>query len=336
MRDILKSCFRFGYRTAVYFINMLFHFGIATWTCLALWYDSGLTSPWPGILALSALTVILSVLIFIRPYYRALLSVLLVFALVLGWWLQIKPSNFRDWAPEVAELPSADIQGDIVRIRNVRNFDYRSETDFTERWEERTYDLTKLRGVDLILSYWGPRWMTHTILSWEFEDGQNLAISIETRKEKGETYSAILGFFRQFELYYVVADERDVIRLRSNFRGEDVYLYRGSYPLQHARDLLLSYLKAVNKVAFRPQWYNALSTNCTTTIRQRAFDVGEAKSWDWRLIANGYVDELQYERGYINSSLPFEDVRKLAFINKRAKAAGGSPNFSELIRKENP
>ena len=175
--------------------------------------------------------------------------------------------------PDVARFPAATIAGRQVIIHNLRNFDYRSETDYTEQWETRTFDLDQIRGIDLFLSFWGPTLIAHTITSWEFADGSHLAISIETRKEKGESYSALRGFFRQYELYYVVADERDVIRLRTNYRGERVYLYRLKVRPEFARALLLDYLAEVNRLAGRPRWYNALTHNCTTVIQHHVRQV---------------------------------------------------------------
>src|SRR5262249_16303092 len=217
-------------------------------------------------------------------------------------------------------------------IQNVRNFDYRSETDFTERWEERTFDLAKLQGADLFLSYWGSPSIAHTIVSWDFGDGQHLAISIETRKERGESYSALLGFFRQYELYYVVADERDVIGVRTNHRGERVYLYHVRLPPERSRALLLDYLKEVNQLTEEPRWYNALTHNCTTTIREHAARVGPVQPWSWQILANGYLDQLWYERGVLDNSLPFAELKARSDITERAKAADGAADFSARIR----
>jgi len=191
-------------------------------------------------------------------------------------------------------------------------------------------------GVDLFLSFWGPTLIAHTIASWEFSDGRHLAISIETRKEVGESYSALRGFFRQYEIYYVVADERDVVRLRTNFRGEQVYLYRIQVGPDGARALLLDYLKEVNSLAEQPKWYNALTHNCTTTIRYHAQNVAAGRPFDWRLLANGYLDELGYERGQIDTSLPFAELKKRSDITERARAAGDAPDFSERIRVNLP
>jgi hypothetical protein len=226
--------------------------------------------------------------------------------------------------------------GDLVTLDNVRNFHYRSEDDFDESWETRTYDLSKLRGIDLFLSYWGSPLIAHTIASWEFEDGQHLAISIETRKEVGESYSAILGFFRQYELYYVASDERDVIGVRTNHRGEEVYLYRMRTPIPVARALLVDYLKTMNALALEPRWYNALSHNCTTTIRRHARQVAPRNPVSWKIFVNGFIDELGYDRGSMDTSLPFEELRSRSEITERARAAGDDPTFSSLIRLNLP
>jgi hypothetical protein len=189
----------------------------------------------------------------------ALVAYLILFAGLLAWWWRIEPSNERDWQADVAVLPYATIEGDRVTVHNIRNFDYRSETDYTPAWYDKTFDLNKLEAVDLIASYWMGPAIAHTFLSFAFEGGDHLAISIETRKEKSESYSTIKGFFRQYELFYVVADERDVIRLRTNFRQnppEQVYLYRLQGPLENGRKLFLEYLHDMNALKDKPEFYN--------------------------------------------------------------------------------
>jgi hypothetical protein len=306
---------------------------VVAWSAAALWFD-GPPQRWlAGLLAGGLVLVAGGALAFVRPVQRALIVVLVAFLAVLGWWLHIPASNEGDWQPDVAQLASARIDGNIVTIRNVRNFDWRSETDYTPRWETRRYDLSQLRGADMFLSYWGPRAIAHTIMSWEFADGQHLAISIETRKKKGQTYSAVLGFFRQYEIYYVAADERDLIGVRAMYRGEDLYLYRLKYPVAQARAVLLDYLKEVNRLDARAEWYNALVHNCTTTIRHHALDAGAGRPFDWRILANGYIDELGYERGQIDTRLPFAELRRRSDITAKAKAAyAAGSDFSRSIR----
>jgi hypothetical protein len=275
-------------------------------------------------------------LAFLRPFWWALLATGVAFLVLISWWLYLPPRNDRDWSPDVARLPRAVVDGRRLTVYNLRNFDYRTETDYTERWETRTFDLNALQGVDLFLSFWGPTLIAHTIISWQFADGSHLAISIETRKEKGESYSAIRGFFRQYELYYVVADERDVIRLRTNYRGERAYLYRIRMPLARARAILLDYLAEVNRLAERPRWYNALTHNCTTVIRHHVQNVSPGNPWDWRILANGYLDELGYERGMIDTSLPFPELRARSEITAKAQATDQDPAFSQRLREGLP
>jgi hypothetical protein len=309
--------------------------GIA-WGTLALWFD-GSSARWlAGTLALGYAAGSLTLLALLRPFSRAVLIVLAAFLVVATWWSLIPPRNDRDWYPDVAQLTRATIEGSRLTIKNVRNFDYRSETDYTPQWETRTYDLDRLRGVDLFLSFWGPTVIAHTITSWEFDDGQHLAISIETRKEKGESYSAIRGFFRQYEVYYVVADERDVVRLRTNYRGERVFLYRIRMRPEAARALLLDYVKEINLLAEKPRWYNALTHNCTTAIRYHAKNVAVNRPWDWRILANGRFDEFGYEQGRIDTSMPFPELRKRSDITEKAKAANDAPDFSARIREGLP
>lgn len=309
--------------------------GVA-WGALALWIDGPDSRVLAGTMAGGLALIAILLAAFVRPFLRGLVAALLPVVAVALWWASIPPSNTRDWSPDVARTARAAFHGSLVTIQNVRNFKYRSETDYDERWETRTYNLERICGVDLFLSFWGPTQIAHTIVSWEFDDGQHLAISIETRKERGESYSALRGFFHQYELYYVVADERDLVGLRTNYRREQVYLYRIRVPPSQARALLLDYFDEVNQLADHPRWYNALTQNCTTTIRGHAQRTGAGGRLDWRLLANGYVDQLLYERGQINSDLPFADLRARSNITERARAADGSLDFSARIRQGLP
>jgi Domain of unknown function (DUF4105) len=306
------------------------------WAALALWLDGPASEPAEG-LAVGAFLAICAALAFgMRGFARRCAALAIAVAGVAAWWLSIPASNDRDWQPDVARLPRAAIAGSRITLENVRNFAYRTETDYDERWETRRYDLDALRGVDLFISYWGSPHIAHTIASWEFEGAPPLAISIETRKEKGESYSALRGFFRQYELYYVVADERDVIRLRTDFRGEDVYLYRIRMPLERARAVLLDYLEDVNRLAEHPRWYNAITNNCTTTIRYHTMRVAGNNPWSWKILANGHLDELIYQRGTVDTSLPFAELRRRSAISEKARSLGNAVDFSARIREGLP
>jgi Domain of unknown function (DUF4105) len=306
------------------------------WGALALWFDGSASRVLAGGLAAGLAVICIAMVALIRPLYRGVIAALIPVIAVAFWWTSIAPSNTRDWTPDVARLAQTTFDGSHMTIENVRNFKYRSESDYEDRWETRTYDLNKVRGVDMFLSYWGPTLIAHTIASWEFDDGRHLAISIETRKETGESYSALRGFFRQYELAYVVGDERDLIGVRTDYRGEQVYLYRLRVPSAQARALLVDYLEEVNRLGKNPRWYNALTSNCTTMIRYHAQDIEAGGRFDWRILVNGRIDEMAYERGQIDTSLPFAALRARSNITQKARAADDSPAFSARIRQNLP
>ena len=270
--------------------------------------------------------------IFGRYGRPAQLGLLLAFAVVLGCWLSMSPSNNRNWQPDVILIPWAEIQGNNVTIHNIRNCDYRSETDYTVRHYDKTIDLPKLKSVDVFLVYWGVPFIAHTILSFGFEGDGFVSFSVETRKEVGEAYSNIKGFFRQYEITYIVADERDLVGLRTNYRKEQVYLYRIKESEDVHRKIFLDYLQEINSLKEHPQWYNALTDNCTTSIRGFEAPFNPDGRLDWRIIINGYLDKMLYEKKLIDTSLPFSELKKQSLINERAKGLDKSPAFSQKIR----
>jgi hypothetical protein len=308
--------------------------GMTGWAVLAIQH-SNLPSWLRPVASAIFVAATVCALLLVRPRRRGRLLFLLIFGVLLAWWLVIPPSNGRDWQPDVAILPYADVEGNKVTIHNIRNCDYRSETDFDVHHYDRTYDLDKLRTADLFLVYWGSPMIAHTMISFGFEGGDYLCVSIETRKEKGEDYSAVKGFFKQYELVYVVADERDLVRLRTNYRGEDVYLYRLHPAPEVLRNVFLDYLKEINHLKQQPEWYNALTSNCTTNIRGHTKPY-VASPWDWRVLLNGHLDEMAYETGRLDQSLPFAELKARSHINERAKAADNDPAFSKLIREGLP
>lgn len=306
------------------------------WAAAALWIDGPEPRALAGALAGGLVLIALTAAVLVRPWRRAALAVFLPFAAVLAWWLTLAPSQGRDWQPDVARLPTATLDGSLLTVRNLRNCAYRGEQEFTEHWETRTYDLDNLVGFDMFIAFWGPTLYGHTIASWEFADGSHLAVSIETRKEKGEAYSALLGFFRQYELYYVVADERDLIGLRTNHRGEQVQLYRIGGGMGKGRDLLLDYVREINALAEQPRWYNALTHNCTTSIWHHTKAVGSGPTLDWRLLANGYLVDLAYERGRVNTDIPLDELKGRSDITALACSAADREDFSAAIREGLP
>jgi hypothetical protein len=272
-----------------------------------------------------------------RQIVRPLAPISIAFLVLLGWWSTIEPSNDRTWQNDVAVLPSADIDGDLITLRNIRDFEYRSETDYTPRWTEKTVDLQQLDTLDLIAVYWMGDAIAHTILSFGF-GGERVAISIEIRKEEGETFSALAGFFRRYELYYVVAEERDAIGLRTTYRDppEDVYLYRVNMPRENMRGLFLEYAKKINELNDRPEFYNSAITNCTTNIVTHVQAFRGPVPFSWKMLLSGYFPELVYERGSLDQSLPFDALRRQSLVNESARAADGHTDFSRRIREGLP
>ena len=306
----------------------------AAWAFGALYFDF----PTGGTLAAILFVVVLvATILFVRGKLLKLAIVFGTCAVVATWWLTLKPSNDRAWQPDVAQTAWAEIKGDAVTVHNVRNCDYRTDTDFTTHWETRTVRLSQISGMDIFIMYWGSPWMAHPIVSFRFADALPLCFSIETRKTIGQEYSALRGLYRQYTLIYIVADERDSIRVRSKYRhGEDVYLYQTLASPAQARARFLEYVAATNSLRDHPRWYNAITTNCTTNIRTQR-PTNQRAPWDWRMLANGKADEMLYERHVIaTGGLPFSELKRRSQINKRASDADQDPDFSRLIREGLP
>jgi len=309
-------------------------FVCATWAFGALYFDFSMA----GRLAATVFVlVLLAAIVFVRGQLLKLAIVFGAFAIVVFWWFTLKPSNDRAWQPDVAETAWAEINGDVVTIHNVRNCDYRTETDFTPHWETRTVRLSQMTGIDVAIDYWGSPWISHPIVSFQFADALPICFSIETRKTIGQSYSAVRGLYRQYTLIYIVADERDSIRVRTNYRkGEDVYLYHTLASPAQARQRFLEYLATMNSLHNHPRWYNAVTANCTTSIRAQR-SVNRRAPWDWRMLFNGTMDEMLYQDHVIaTGGLPFAELKERSLIDKQALAADKEPDFSRLIREGLP
>ena len=256
-------------------------------------------------------------------------------ALIVAWSF-IQPSHDRDWRSDVAVMPRAFIDGDRVRITGVRDFDYRTRDDFTMRYEEREVSLSHLTGVDFFISYWMPGPVGHTFLSFIFDDGPPLNISIETRPEAHEGYSPLASMFKQYELIYVVGEERDIVGVRTNFRDEDVYLFRLRVPAAAARELFLVYLERINQLAERPEFYHLLSNSCTVNIVRYANKVGRSGPVDLRHYLNGWIDRYFYDARLLDATMPFEEFRRQSRIDHAIPAADSASTFSQRIRAKMP
>src|SRR3954447_15726705 len=233
-------------------------------------------------------------------------------------------------------MPRAFIDGDRVRLTGVRDFDYRNLDDFTVRYEEREVRLSHLTGLDFYVSYWSEGLVGHTFLSFIFDNALPLSISIETRPEMGEGFDPLASLFKQYELIYVVGDERDLVRVRTNYRRETVYPYRLNTSAENARRLLLIYLGRINELADRSEFYHLLSNNCTLNIVRYANAAGREGRFDIRHLFNGLVDSYLYHSGRVDTTLPFAELRRRSLIKEAPQPADGAPDFSQRIRASLP
>ena len=302
------------------------------WIALAIHYH--FRRPWlrwlasfvPLVVVVTSLTVLPLV-----PWALAVWLGLLVVAIAL--WFSLRPRSDGDWEIGMEVLPRAEIVGDTLLVRNLRNFSYEAEDKPITRYEERTYDLAKLSSLDYFLSHWAGPAMAHTLVSFGFDDGQFLCVSVEARRERWQSYSPLGGLFRIYQLIFVLGDERDIIRLRTNIRRDRVYMYRLRLPSEHLRRLLLDYVSRVERLAAEPAWYNSLSSNCTTNL----FYQGRARAPWWMklgIFLNGYSARTMYRLGYLSNSLPFKELQTRSDIRERALAAGDAEDFSQQIRTQ--
>jgi hypothetical protein len=305
------------------------------WASLAIYY-SNLPWAWVRVVLAVAFATFSAWALWLthKPRMRVVFAGL--FLVVLLWFISIRPSFDRQWRPEVAVMPRAIIDGERVRFTGYRNFDYRSTEDFTVRWEEREVSLAHLTSVDLFISYWSVGPVGHTFVSFGFDNAPPVCISIETKPELGEGFEPIASLFKQFELIYVVGDERDLVRVRTNYRNEEVYLYRIQTPPEGARSLFLVYLERINELAEQPEFYHLLKNSCTINIVRYANAAGRIGRFDIRHLINGWVDRYLYAAGRVDTSLPFTELRQRSRINDAARAADNAPDFSQRIREGLP
>jgi hypothetical protein len=322
-------------RRVIWLVAFLILCLLTIWAAGALYFDLPAGLAPGGLIAIFYLIGVIALLFSLRFSWSALGFGYALFAGVALWWWSIKPPKARDWQPDVAETAWAERDGDKVTIHNLRNFDYEPglPPKPKPRWETRVVDLHQLQAVDLFINFWGSTLICHPIVSFQFGPDQHVAISVETRMAQGQSYSTVRGFFKQYDLIYIVADERDVVRVRTNYRHEQLYLYRTSIQPERARALFLSYLETVNALHEQPEFYNAVTSNCTTNVRTHtAATTSKPAAWDWRMLVNGSVDELVYEKGGFASQLPFAELKEKSLIDTQAQAADQDPDFSERIR----
>jgi hypothetical protein len=304
---------------------------VTLWTCGAIYYDVCRGARWGRWVALGWAAGAALLFALWQPLWQPFGIFAVVSVLFLIWWFSQKPSHNRDWHPTVARLPRAIRDGDVVTIENVRNFEYCSLDDFTSLYETRTYHLLNLCGVDAIFFVWEVSWMGHPVLVFDFGPDGRICMSIEVRFRKGQKYSILRSFYRQHELIFLAADERDVILRRTKHsENQKAFLYRLNAGADELRAVFLDYVDAINRVYERPRWYHVIFTNCATSFYRLP---STRTRLDWRVIANGRLDRALYKDGRIDRTLPYAETRRIAFLNEIANAAPET-GFGDHIRRE--
>ncbi len=312
-------------RVLIYLVSAI----IVLWTAGAVFFDVGRATVIGWVMSIAWILVAALAFLFWQPPQVPFAVLLVVFTLFVFWWFRQRPTHERDWHPNFTRLPSVEMDGDALRIHNLRITEYRGFQDMRPCFETRTVRLSRLRGVDILFLYWGSPWMSHPMFVFDFGSDGRICISIEVRYRLGQPYSFLRSLYRQQELMYVVCDERDAILKRTRYeKGEDLYLYRWSADAIDMRHILFDYVYSINQIAAEPRWYNGVTSNCTTSI----YAQGRARiAWDWRVLFNGSLDRLMYERGRLDQSLPFEALKQQSRLNEIANSAP-TEGFGDYIR----
>jgi hypothetical protein len=298
-----------------------------------------LNLPWEWLRTLLAVCFVIAIPVILIVFRKRKWSIWTAagISLFFGTWFSLIPaSNDRDWTPDVARLPRVSIAGSEVTVANVRSFIYETEKDYTIRYRTETYYLDKLDEIDYILSYWdGNTKVAHSMLSFGFSDGKHLCVSVETRREKGEPQTGLRGLYNQYERIYILADESDLLLLRTNYRHEEVYVYPLKFDKAKAKRLLLRILKHVNSLYEKPEFYNTIKHNCfTSVLRDVAKARGRGFEFDIRMLLNGESDQMGHEKGWFETDgLPFDDFKRLHHINQYVENdPDATTGFSSKIR----
>jgi len=338
-KRIVTSPFRLIRATLSFLIFWIILPALALWSTLAI-YFSNIPGEWiRSICAAVFLFWVAISFLTTQSRWRTASYFLTAFVIIIIWWERIPASNTRDWRPEVAELPWATIGTNYAIIYNIRNFDYTTTTNFTIRYDNHEYNMDDIQGVDLALSYFGDtKAVGHTMLSFRFKDMDPLCLSVEVRRQAGDYGPIILpGFFKQYEIIYILGDERDLLRVRTNFRKEKLYLYPTTLSAADSRQLLFDILWRINKLVEDPEFYNTLTYNCTMSLLKHLNKIMPEDILTYRMfLLNGYTDLVVYNMGGIASDLPFEEMKEAHLVTPIAQQYNDDPDFSLKIRMNLP
>ena len=266
----------------------------------------------------------------------AIAAYALAHGLLLVWWKHLRPSNDREWADDVSQTVGGNIEGNVVTLDKVRDFVWRTKTDYVQRWVPRSYDLAHLDSLDMTVSYWSRRSIAHMLISFGFGADRHVAFSVEIRRQKHQSFSEVGGFFKEFELVILAAEERDIVRLRTNVRREKTYLFRLNFPPEVMRALFLAYVAEANELKDTPRFYHTISSNCTTVLYAMLKRIVGRLPFSYRVLLSGYMPEYFYGIGRLDNRYPLPELRALGYISERGRMADESPTFSADIRQGIP
>jgi len=317
---------------------------VAAWGALALWYQTRRStrthqhrSMWTVLAALWGVFSLACVGAFWRGHLEAgVILFVLAYGLLLVWWRSLRPSNHRDWTGDVAQTVGGKIDGNVVTLDKVRDFLWRSNDDYTPRWITQSYDLARLRSLDMIVSSWALPSIAHMLISFGFGENEYVVFSVEIRRQKDQVFSEIGGFFKEFELVVIAAQERDIVRLRTNVRREETYLFRMSFEPAVMRALFLAYVAEANALVREPRFYHTITRNCTTVLYRMLKRIVRRLPFSYRVLLSGYMPEYFYGIGYLDQRHPLEELRAFGYVSERGRIADQSPTYSADIRRGIP
>lgn len=309
---------------------------VAAWGALALWYKTSRGVRGIGAALWTAFGVACIGALWCGRLGTGVAAFALGHGLLLIWWKSLRPASDRDWADDVAQTVGGRIDGSVVTLDKVRDFEWRSNSDYTPRWRPRSYDLARLHSLDMIVSYWDRPSIAHMLISFGFSSGDYVAFSVEIRRDKRQSYSEIGGFFKEFELVVIAAEERDIVRLRTNVRREQTYLFRLNVEPAVMRALFLAYVAEANALVRAPRFYHTVMGNCTTVLYRMLRRIVRRLPFSYRVLLSGYMPEYFYGIGYLDQRYPLEALRVFGYVSERGRLADHSPTYSTDIRRGIP
>jgi hypothetical protein len=309
---------------------------VAAWGALALWFKTPRGVRIIGAVLWSAFAVACIGAFWCGRLGTGVAAFALAHGLLLIWWKSLRPSNDREWADDVARTVGGKIDGNVVTLDKVRDFEWRSNSDYTPRWSTRSYDLARLHSLDMIVSVWARPSIAHMLISFGFSGDDYVAFSVEIRRDKLQSFSEVGGFFKEFELVVIAADERDIVRLRTNVRREQTHLYRLNLEPAVMRALFLAYVAEANTLVREPRFYHTILRNCTTVLYRMLRRIVRRLPFSYRVLLSGYMPEYFYGIGYLDQRYPLEELRALGYVSERGRLADASPTYSTDIRRGIP